>query len=138
MKINIKRIDDSFNMEATNEEGVSILMDAAIHSGGRGNGMRPMQLLLTSLGGCSGMDVINILKKQKQEIESFEVELQGIRERTGDYSLFADIILHFKVKGKNISLGKVERAVELSMDKYCSVAKTLEPTAHITYKITIL
>lgn len=136
MKINIKRLGENFKMEATNEEGQSFFMDASEDIGGEKKGMRPMQVLLSSLGGCSAIDVILILKKQKQIIDDFEVELIGNREQKGDYSLFTDITLHFKITGK-IDLQKIERAVELSMEKYCSVAKTLQPTARITHKITL-
>jgi putative redox protein len=136
MKINIKRIDDDFNMEATNEDGNTLLMDGAPDIGGHGKGMRPMQLLLAAVGGCSAIDVILILKKQKQIIESFEIEVDGEREKIEDYSLFKDICLHFKITGE-VDPDKAERAVKLSVEKYCSVSKTLEPTAKITYKISI-
>ncbi len=136
MKINIKRIDDDFKMEAINEDGNSLLMDASPDIGGHGKGMRPMQLLLSALGGCSAIDVILILKKQKQEIESFEIEVDGDREKTEEVSLYRNIILHFKIKGK-VDKDKAERAAQLSVEKYCSVAKTLEPTAKITYKVTV-
>jgi putative redox protein len=136
MKINIKRIDDDFNMEATNEDGNTLLMDGAPDIGGHGKGMRPMQLLLAAVGGCSAIDVILILKKQKQIIESFEIEVDGERKKIEDYSLFKDICLHFKIKGE-VDPDKAERAVKLSVEKYCSVSKTLEPTAKITYKVTV-
>lgn len=136
MKINIKRIDDDFNMEATNEDGNTLLMDGAPDIGGHGKGMRPMQLLLVAVGGCSAIDVILILKKQKQIIESFEIEVEGEKEKIEDYSLFKDICLHFKIKGQ-VDLDKAEHAVKLSIEKYCSVSKTLEPTAKITYKVTV-
>lgn len=137
MKINIKRIDNDYHMEASNEEGNTLFMDASPSIGGHNKAMRPTQLLLSALGGCSAIDVIMILKKQKQEIESFEVEVEGEREKVEEYSLFRDIVLHFKLKGK-IDKDKAERAVQLSLDKYCSVSKTLEPTAKITYKISII
>ncbi len=136
MKINIKRIDNDFNMEAINEDGNSLLMDGAEDIGGHGKGMRPMQLLLAAVGGCSAIDVILILKKQKQIIESFEIEVDGEREKIEDYNLFRDICLHFKIKGQ-VDFDKAERAVKLSIEKYCSVSKTLEPTSKITYKISI-
>jgi putative redox protein len=123
-------------MEAKNEDGNSIQMDSAPDIGGEGKGMRPMQLLLVAVGGCSAIDVILILKKQKQVIEDFEVEVEGEREKIEDYSLFRDICLHFKFKGK-VDKEKAERAVKLSVDKYCSVSKTLEPTAKITYKVSV-
>ncbi len=136
MKINIKRLDDAFNFEASNEEGNKILMDASPEIGGNNKGMRPMQMLLAALGGCSGIDIVLILKKQKQEIDSFEIEVEAEREKIEEYSLFRDITLHFKFKGK-VDKDKAERAVKLSVEKYCSVAKTLEPTAKINYKVSI-
>src|SRR6478672_5055730 len=126
MKINLKRLDNDFNIEATNEDGNTLLMDGSTEIGGHGKGMRPMQLLLAAVGGCSAIDVILILKKQKQVIESFEIEVDGEREKIEDYSLFRDIVLHFKIKGQ-VDYDKAERAIKLSMDKYCSVSKTLEP-----------
>jgi putative redox protein len=123
-------------MEAKNEEGNTLFMDGPPSVGGHNKAMRPTQLLLSSLGGCSMIDVIMILKKQKQEIESIEVEVESERVPVEEYSLFKEILLHFKIKGK-VDRDKVERAVNLSLDKYCSVSKTLEPTAKITYKITI-
>lgn len=136
MKINVKRLNDNFHMEASNEDGNSIQMDGSPDIGGEGKGMRPRQLLLAAVGGCSAIDVILILKKQKQEITEFDVEVDGESEKVDDYSLFRDITLHFKIKGK-VDLDKAERAVKLSIDKYCSVSKTLEPTAKINYKVTI-
>lgn len=136
MKINVKRLDDAFHMQATNEDGNSLYMDGSVNIGGHGKGMSPMQLLLAASGGCSAIDVILILKKQKQVIEDFEVEVEGSREKIEDYSLFREIVLHFKIKGQ-VDYNKAEKAIQLSLDKYCSVAKTLEPTAKITYKLTI-
>lgn len=136
MKINLKLLNDNFHMEASNEDGNVLYMDGSPDIGGEGKGMRPMQLLLAAVGGCSAIDVILILKKQKQMIESFEVEVEGEREKIDEYSLFRDICLNFKIKGQ-VDLEKAERAVKLSMEKYCSVSKTLEPTAKITYKVTL-
>ncbi len=138
MKINLKRINHDFNLEAVNEEGNSVLIDGSKEIGGHGKGLRPMQLLLAALGGCSTIDIISILRKQKQELESIEIEVNGDREPVGveGYSLFKTIEVHFILKG-NVDKDKVERAVKLSMEKYCSVAKTLEPTANITYKVTL-
>jgi len=131
MKINIKRINNAVNLEATNEEGMNLLMDGSASIGGQNLGMRPMQLLLTSLGGCTSMDVLSILNKMQQVVEAYEVEMDGQREEGIDPSLFRNIHIHFKFKG-NLDAGKVQRAIDLSMTKYCSVAKTLEPTAKIT------
>ncbi len=136
MKIHLKRLDRDFNLQATNEDGNDLLMDASEDIGGNKKGMRPMQVLLSALGGCSAIDVILILRKQKQTVTSFEMELEGEREKINDYSLFKNITLHFKIKGE-VDYEKAERAIQLSFEKYCSVAKTLEPTASIHYKLTV-
>ena len=132
MQIHIKRTDADFQMEATNENGNRIVMDAVDTIGGHLSGMRPMQRLLVALGGCSAIDVLLILKKQKQPIDDFEVLVEGDREQIADYSIFRHIKLHFKATG-NIAEAKLKRAIDLSLDKYCSVAKTLAPTAQIEY-----
>jgi len=85
MKIHIKRINEDFQMEAVNEEGNTIMMDGSPSIGGANLGMRPMQLLLAAIGGCSAIDVIHILKKQRQDITSFSVEVDGMSEPVEDY-----------------------------------------------------
>jgi putative redox protein len=96
-----------------------------------------MQGVLAALGSCSSIDVISILQKQKQEITAYLVTIDGQREQGKTPSLFTTIHLHFSLKGKNLESGKVQRAIELSVDKYCSVAKILEKTATITHSFTI-
>ena len=136
MKINIERVDDAYNFKATNETGNVLVMDASPEIGGNNKGYRPMQLLLAAVGGCSAIDVIQILKKQKQLITCFDIEVDGTREKIEEYSLFKNICLHFKIKG-NVDEVKAHKAIQLSLEKYCSVSKTLEPTAKISYKLTI-
>lgn len=138
MRINLKRLNTDFNFEASNDDGSTITIDASPGIGGNNKGMRPMQLLLAAIGGCSAIDIISILRKQKQEIDFFDIEVDGEREEIliEGVSLFKTIEVHFILKG-NIDIVKAERAVKLSMQKYCSVAKTLEPTAIITYKISV-
>lgn len=136
MKVLIQREGTSFRMKAKNESGNELQMDAAESIGGENAGFRPMQLLLAAVGGCSAIDVLLILKKQKQEPESFEVEVEGEKVPVEEHSLFREIILHFKIRGK-VDREKAEKAIKLSMDKYCSVSKTLEPTAKISYKLSV-
>lgn len=135
-KIRLTRTGNPFSLQALNEEGKTVLMDAAEKSGGQGNGLRPMQLLLAALGGCSAIDVITILNKQRQSLETFDMEIEGLREAEGQVSLFRAIRLHFKLSGR-LDPAKVEKAIQLSLEKYCSVARTLEPTANITFTLTI-
>lgn len=136
MKINVKKVSGNYHMEASNENGNTLQMDGSPDIGGEGKGMRPMQLLLAAVGGCSSIDVLLMLKKQKQIVDSFEVEVEGHTEKIEDYRLYKNICLHFKLTGE-VEMEKAERAIKLSMEKYCSVSKTLEPTATITYKVTV-
>ncbi|HEY1039767.1 MAG TPA: OsmC family protein, partial [Bacteroidia bacterium] len=121
---------------AVNENGNTILMDGSEAIGGHNKGMRPTQLLLSAVGGCSAIDIISILKKQKQEITSFEIVVDGTKESVEEYSLFRKIHIKYLLKG-NVDKDKAERAAKLSIDKYCSVSKTLEPTAEITWSVHV-
>lgn len=136
MKIEIQRLDDAYHLRATNEEGNSVETDGAESIGGSNKGMRPMQMLLASLGSCSSIDVIQFLKKQRQPLEDIQVTLTGVREPDVTPSLFTEVHVHFALFG-DLETSKVERAVSLSMEKYCSVARILEKTAKITWDYTI-
>jgi putative redox protein len=136
MKIKIDRIDNAYNLKATNEDGQSVLLDASPEIGGNNNGMRPMQLLISALGGCSTIDIVNILTKQRQKLTDIKVEIEANREIGKTSSLFTNIYVRFLLYGK-IDETKAKKAVELSMDKYCSVARIIEKTAKINYSIEI-
>lgn len=137
MRIELKRLDDAFHFEAISETGNIAHMDAGENIGGSNKGVRPMQMLLMGLGGCSAIDIVMILKKQKQIIDSFEISIDGDRQAGKEPSLWETVEVHFKLKG-TIEKEKAERAVQLSMDKYCSVSKTLELAgAKVTYKVSV-
>lgn len=137
MRIELKRLDDAFHFEAISETGNVAHMDAGENIGGHNKGVRPMQMLLMGVGGCSAIDVVMILKKQKQVIDSFEITIDGEREQGIEPSLWKTVEIHFKLKGK-IEKEKAERAVQLSIEKYCSVSKTLEIAgAKINYKVSV-
>jgi putative redox protein len=137
MKIELKRLDDAFHFEAKSETGNVVHMDAGENIGGHNQGVRPMQMLLMGLGGCSAVDVVLILKKQKQVVDDFEISIDGDREEGVEPSLWKTVVIHFKLKGQ-IEIAKAERAVQLSIEKYCSVSKTLELAgASITYKVSV-
>ena len=136
MIIELNRKNDFYHFEANNEVGNKVQIDASEAIGGKNMGSRPMELLIMGLGGCSAIDVISILKKQKIELEDFKIKIDAQREPDAVPSLFKDIHVEFSVKGP-VDQGKVERAIALSMDKYCSVAKTLEKTAKITYSLKV-
>jgi putative redox protein len=124
-------------MKAINEEGAELHIDGAEKVGGENKGFRPMQLILAGLGSCSAIDIISILKKQKQPLEDIRILIDGEREKDKIPSLFEDIHIHFILKGK-LDEKKVKRAVDLSMNSYCSVTKILEKTAKITYSFEIV
>ena len=135
--IEIKRLNDAFHLEAVNEMGNTVHIDAAPDIGGTNQGMRPMQMLLAVLGGCSTIDVISILRKQKQDVKDIRITVTGEREQDAIPSLYKQIHILFKLYG-NLDEDKVRKAVSLSVDKYCSVARILEKTANITYDFKIL
>jgi putative redox protein len=117
--------------------GHAIVMDGDSASGGQNSGPRPMELLLLGAGGCSGMDVISILKKKKQDVTGLEINING--KKAEDYpKKFTEITLEFVVKGRNISGDAVKKAIDLSMNKYCSVKATLEDSAKINFSYRII
>lgn len=136
MQISVKRLDDAFHLEASNENGNTIEMDGAPKIGGSDKAARPMQVLLMSLAGCSSMDVLDILKKQRQQVKEFRIEVNAEREKDKTPALFETIHLHYFLKG-DLDEKKVARAVKLSMETYCSVTKIVEKTAEISYEITV-
>ena len=124
VKIDLERVGEPAAFEAKDEEGHIVRIDTSPAKGGKNYGVRPMQLLLMGLGGCSGIDVLSILKKQRQEVKSFRMHIEADREQGKDVNLWTDITLVF-VFGGDIDRAKAERACALSIDKYCSVAETL-------------
>lgn len=136
VKIEIKRLNDAYHMEATNESGAILHMDASPDMGGQNKGMRPMQIMLTALGGCSVIDVISILKKQKQDLKDIQVSVTGERENVAP-SPYTTANVHFRLYG-NLDSDKVSKAVTLSVEKYCSVAESLKPQTKITHSFEII
>ena len=136
MQIRLERLNDAVHLKATNEAGHEVHLDGADTIGGQNLGFRPMQMLLVGLGSCASMDVLSILQKQKQPVEDYKVFVDGERDQDQVPSLFVDIHVRFEFTG-NLDPQKVERAIRLSMEKYCSVTKTLEKTAYITASFKI-
>ena len=124
INIEVNRVHGDFGFEAKDAYGHSVLIDTSQETGGTNFGVRPMQLLLMGLGGCSGIDIISILKKQRQEVTFFQTRIEGEREQGVEPSLWTNINLVFELKG-NIDPEKAKRACQLSMEKYCSVAETI-------------
>jgi putative redox protein len=135
MKARIKWVD---NMAFLGESGSghAVLMDGPPESGGRNLGVRPMEMLLLGMGGCTAFDVVHILKKGRHDVRDCEVHLEAERAGT-DPKVFTRIHAHFVVKGRALREDAVKRAIELSAEKYCSASIMLGKTAEITHDYEI-
>ena len=129
----LTRPDYGFTVTDSSEH--TLLLDIPVEQGGNNSGLRPMQTLLGALCGCSGVDIVSILKKQRQDLKSLKISADGEREAGKEPSLWKHISLRFDIGGE-IEANKALRSVELSMDKYCSVAETLRLAgAKIEWKV---
>jgi putative redox protein len=138
VKVELNRIDDAYHMVAVNDRGNVIHLDDGGKEGGKGAGFGPMQSLLSAFGGCSAIDVVSILKKQRQDLKDLKITVTGEREQGAVPSLYQTIHAHFKLFG-DIDREKAEKAVSLSVEKYCSVAMTLRKAgATITHSFEII
>ena len=124
IKVELERVHGDYGFEVKDMYGQSVKIDNSPEHGGDGFGVRPMQMLLMSLAGCSGMDVISILKKQRQNVTDYKTIIRGEREAGVEPSVWKHIELEFIIYG-DVDESKAQRAVELSINKYCSVAETL-------------
>ncbi len=137
IKIELARIDDDYTMEAVNDSGNKIRFDGSPEIGGHNRGMRPMQTLLAAMGSCSAIDIISILRKQREELKDIKITVTGQREKEVTPSLYTEVHAHYKLFG-DIDPAKAQKAVSLSVEKYCSVAKTLAKTAKVTHSFEII
>ena len=128
---------DGMAFSAETGSGHLVNMDGAPEAGGRNLAPRPMELLLAGAGGCSAFDVVLILQRSRQAVSGCNVSLKAERA-TEDPKVFTKINLHFQVKGKELDPAKVERAVKLSHEKYCSATTMLAKTAELSYSVEII
>lgn len=138
MEVILNRLDQDFHFEAKGSSPIPVHIDAAEGIGGHNAGARPMELLLMGLGGCMAIDVILILKKQRQVVDDFQIRVQGDREKIEgtEKSPFNFINIQFELKGA-VDGNKALKAIQLSMDKYCSATAQLEPSATITQTLLL-
>ncbi|MDO4224821.1 MAG: OsmC family protein [Bergeyella zoohelcum] len=131
MKITLNRINDDFLFECTNSAGHSVLLDNITQPNAKG--VSPMESLMMAVAGCSGIDVVAILKKQRQTITNFRAEVEGERVQVEDAKPFKTLVVKFFIDGE-VEAKKAYRATQLSFEKYCSVSKTLNPNVEIFYE----
>lgn len=136
MKARVKWIEGMAFMGETGS-GHAVVLDGAPENGGRNLGIRPMEMLLVGLAGCTAFDVLLILRRGRQDVTDCEVEVEAVRAEA-DPKVFTRIALRYVVTGRGLSADKVERAIALSKEKYCSASVMLGATAELTYTWTVL
>ena len=135
MNIKINRINDDYLFEGINSLGNKILIDNTSHSD-NSKGVSPMETVLMAVASCSGIDIVSILKKQRQVINSFSAEVVGERYQKDEAKPFKSIMVKFFLEG-SVDANKAQRAAALSFEKYCSVSKTMEPNVSIHYEVFV-
>ena len=136
MKLELSRVEAPFVMELTNESGNVCYMDANPSIGGLNKGFRPMELLAGSLAGCASIDVLNILKKQRVELQHYKVRIEASRKE-GVPSPFDVIHLIFEFDSF-VEEEKARKVIDMTLDKYCSVSASLREDVKVTYAIVII
>lgn len=130
MRISIQQLDAEDHYEARNESGGKIRLDGSGSIGGLEGGLSPLQLLLAGVGACSAIDIAGILKKQRQDLRDFSIEVTADKRKKETWSEFESINVKYIFTG-DVDPGKAERAIDLSLNKYCSVSKALEKATSI-------
>ncbi len=134
MKITLERINNEYLLKGTGASGNTVMID---HSGMEiVQGVSPMELLLMGVGSCSAIDIIAILKKQRQEIANYKVEVTGERYALDDAKPFKNLHTVVFLEG-NIDIDKAQKAATLSFEKYCSVSKTFDACVAVTYEVVV-
>jgi len=136
VEIQTQRISGSYHLRSSNAQGMTVDTDGSPDIGGTNKGARPMELLLMSLASCSAIDVLLILKRQRQSCDDIKILVKADRVKIENHSEFAHIHMDFELFG-DIKEEKARKAIDLSLDSYCSVAQILKKTAEISYDFSI-
>ena len=137
IKIELERVNGDYGFAAKDANGHVVNTDTSPETGGTNFGVRPMQLLLMGLGGCSGIDIVSILKKQRQTVDTFNIKIDGEREPGKEPSIWQNVKIVFELTGE-IDPDKARKACELSLEKYCSVAETLRRAGgNLTWELKV-
>lgn len=136
MNLTLSRISAPYHFSIKNESGNRVETDASTEIGGGDAAFRPMELLLAGLASCSSIDIVLLLEKMRQPLMDIQVDIQAQRRQNETPSLFETIHLHFILHGK-LDREKAEKAISMSIDKYCSVAKIIEKTCSISWDFEI-
>lgn len=134
MKVTLNRLNDNFLFEAKGASDVSVYIDSKTDSVTKG--ASPMELILMGIGGCNAIDIISILKKQRQVVDSYKIEVEGKRKEVKEAKPFESAHVTIYLEG-DVNPDKVKRAAILSFEKYCSVSITMEGCVKVTYEIVL-
>ena len=137
MKILLNRVNKDYLFEATSSNNLKVLMDNKSKSEGKVEGISPMEVLLMGVAGCSSIDVVSILNKQRINPITLRMEVEGIRDASAVPAPFQGINVTLFLEGEDITPEKAKRAAQLSFDKYCSVSKSLDPSIIINQTIVV-
>jgi putative redox protein len=137
MKVNLERINKDYLFEVRNEAGRGIILDNKSKTEGVVAGISPMELILMGVAGCSAIDIVSILGKQKINPNSLRMEVHGHRKEGEIPALFHTIEIAIYLDGENLTPEKAVRAAKLSYDKYCSVSKMIDSVADIQFNIIL-
>jgi putative redox protein len=136
MQVKVKR-ESGLRFVGSNDRGSHVVMDPSAAPDGEAEGTSPMEMLLMGIGGCSSIDVVMILEKMRQPVTNCEVTVDADRAET-DPKVFTHIRMHFAVAGDDLSVDRVEQAVKLSAEKYCSASIMLSKAAEISHSFEVL
>ena len=134
MKVTLNRLNDNFHFEAKGASNVVVHIDSKVNE--EVHGASPMELLLMAVGGCNAIDIVSILKKQRQQITSYAIEVEGKRKEVRQAKPFEAIHVTVFLEG-DIDEAKAKRAAQLSFEKYCAVSITLEGAVEVTYDVYV-
>jgi len=132
MTVHLEQINDAIQFRGQTESGYAV----TVASSDEQEGARPMELVALSLGGCSSIDVLSILEKQRQTVDAFDVDVEAERVTDETPAVFTSLHVHYRVDG-DVEPDKVRRAIDLSLGTYCSVSHMLDATASISYAFTV-
>jgi len=137
MKIHLKRVNDAVRFEATNARGHSVLIEGSKNIGGEDVAPSPTELLVMSQAACTAIDIVELLKKMRQPLNHLEIDSEAERAQDMVPKLINHIHLHYKIYGA-VDPVKAEKAISMSIDKYCTVSKMIDGIAKITHSFEII
>jgi putative redox protein len=137
MKVFLRKINNRVLFEASNSRGHTINIEGSRDIGGEDSAPSPTELLLMSQAGCTAIDVVELLKKMRQPLEHLEIETEGHRAQDQVPKIFTGIHLHYKIYG-NVQPEKADKAISMSIEKYCTISKMIDQVARLTYSFEVI